>query len=306
MQGAVGPLQRENTRLQESNDLHLELMRTKEDCDARDNKWLASVKKLEGEVQDFKFLVERSKQDYARLEKDNNELRNKLDAIMAKTYLPSTAKGLQYRVLKTQETNISAKGQSFEISRSLRPSEEETQPFRRENAEWANELRQVDDRVRRLQDELETVRRESLELLDELDRFKELVGAREREITRLSQTLGEGFDVNSLRLRYKEQDTSKTMEQLNERIDFLNGENIHLHESLSTAQAKLTKVSNLFEENEGLNHTIADLRQRNKVLRTKVDQLLSQGLEPADSKTAEDLRQARLKGEELQNSTHSL
>jgi hypothetical protein len=136
MQGAGGPLQRENTRLvQENNDLRLELMRTKEDCDARDNKWRASVKKLEGEVQDFKFLVERSKQDYARLGKDNHELRNKLDAVMAKTNLPSTAKRLQDSTLKTQETSISAKGQSFEISRSLRPSEEETQPLRRENAE---------------------------------------------------------------------------------------------------------------------------------------------------------------------------
>jgi centrosomal protein CEP135 len=309
IQGAVGPLQREHTRLvQENNELHLELMRTKEDCDARDNKWRASVKKLEGEVHDFKFLLERSKQDYARLEREDNELRTRLDTLMAKTYLPSSAKGLHDRALKIQEANISARGQTFEVSRPLRPSEDMPEPFRRDNAEWASELRQADDRSRRLQDELETLRRERLDILDELDSFKELVGTRDQEIDRLSKTLGEGLDLDLLRQRYREQDASKSLELLNERLDFVNGENIQLVESLASAQAKLSKVSSLFEENEGLSYTVAELKQRNKLLRAKVADLerLSQDLQPIDFTLTEDLQQARLKVEELQSSVKTL
>ena len=54
-------------------------MTVKEQTDARENAWRASVKTLEGENADLKFLIEKTKDGVKRVEAENLGLREKLD-----------------------------------------------------------------------------------------------------------------------------------------------------------------------------------------------------------------------------------
>jgi centrosomal protein CEP135 len=67
--GLLDPLKRENNRLvKQNNELHLELMRVKEDTDGRDGNWRLTLKTLESENTDLKFLTTKLRADLRRAE----------------------------------------------------------------------------------------------------------------------------------------------------------------------------------------------------------------------------------------------
>jgi len=53
------PLQKENERLsKESNLLHFDIIRAKEELDQLDLKWKSALRQLQNECQDLRFLVD--------------------------------------------------------------------------------------------------------------------------------------------------------------------------------------------------------------------------------------------------------
>lgn len=154
----LDPLKRENNRLiKVNNDLHLEMMGVKEQADDNDNKWRCAVKTLEGETGDFKFVIERLRSDVKKLESENYNIKTRLESAIAATYLPSTQKGVVDPHLKLTDMNTASRQQTFESNKPA-PAEEEDaegQSFLRENEDWANELRDADERARKLQEDLD-------------------------------------------------------------------------------------------------------------------------------------------------------
>jgi hypothetical protein len=150
-----GPLQREKA----CGGIHGEFA-TKEAFDLRDNQWRMIVKKLRSEVQDSKVSLEQSRADCTRLEQENNELRRELEDVAGRASIPTSSKRLS-------------------LECSLKPSTEQQEFSMRDNADWTNELRKADDRVRRLQDELEVARRGRQISLEESSCFQDLVGTRD-------------------------------------------------------------------------------------------------------------------------------
>ena len=72
-QEAKAPLESEVARLHTgSNELHLSLMKVKEDTDKKDAQWRAAVKKMETENADLRFLVEQGKDVQQQLEQQTN------------------------------------------------------------------------------------------------------------------------------------------------------------------------------------------------------------------------------------------
>lgn len=68
----LDPVKRENNRLIKlNNELHLEMMTIKECGDDNDNKWRCTVRTLEGEVDDLKFVVAKLRTDLNRSEAAN-------------------------------------------------------------------------------------------------------------------------------------------------------------------------------------------------------------------------------------------
>ena len=54
----MAPLKKENERVvRENNTLHLEIIKAKEEVEARENKWRAAIKALENERADLRFVI---------------------------------------------------------------------------------------------------------------------------------------------------------------------------------------------------------------------------------------------------------
>ena len=67
----IEPLKREIAKLvKENNDLHLELIRVKEDAEAKENRWQITLKSLEGDRSDLKFVIQQKDATIKKLEDD--------------------------------------------------------------------------------------------------------------------------------------------------------------------------------------------------------------------------------------------
>jgi centrosomal protein CEP135 len=89
---SIEPLRREVEKLtRENNDLHLELIRTKERVDMNEVKWESTIRSLEDQKKDLRFLLEQKESKTSSLVKDNENLRIKIEELMSKLYLPHKA-----------------------------------------------------------------------------------------------------------------------------------------------------------------------------------------------------------------------
>ena len=68
-EGLLQPLKRENARLtKENNELHYEMIKVKEDADFKDNRWKTTMKSLEGEKNDLKFVLQQKDSSIKKLQ----------------------------------------------------------------------------------------------------------------------------------------------------------------------------------------------------------------------------------------------
>ena len=86
----MAPLSHENERLvKENNDLHLQLIKCREAADGASLKWKAQCRQTQNEVQDLKFLLSQKYSQLQAFDAENVKLRQKLDKVMEKLYMPS-------------------------------------------------------------------------------------------------------------------------------------------------------------------------------------------------------------------------
>ena len=313
-QEAVLPLQRETQRLtKQNNDLHLELMHLKEETDAADNKWRASVKRLEGELTDLRFLLETAKQKQKKTEVECAQTRDRLESLQSRTYVPSAQKGVKDPLLPRGETNVGGRAQAFETSGPLEAPGRSSSgaPGRaKANEEWASELREADERSRRFQEEAEKWSQLKTASDQAISRLQEQVSNRDQEIIRLSELVLTKPNTEQVYQRYRQETSEQNVTKLNERMDFLNGENTKLEEQLKVARAQLAKVSGLLQENESLVNTVADLKAKNQTLRRRVEEVEQTGTEleqgQVDARARKEADELRLRNEELRNKIDTL
>ncbi|CAG9327638.1 unnamed protein product [Blepharisma stoltei] len=268
------PLQREVVRLnKEKNDLHIELMKTKEQFNAKEEAWRANTRKLEGEISDMRYLIEHTRDTIANLENDKEQLKNKVDLLLSKTYLSSFEKGIKNANLPPSERNVMRRVQGFEIERELGSGEIVSQ-FQRVNEDWAEELRKADDRAKKYQEELEELYNNKNRLEDELQRYKVLTAHREEEIERLSNTLGVG-DYVQKPLESERKMQNETVKVLNDRIDYLNGENVRLEAEVENMKTSMSRVNQIIEEKNILAISIEEVRKENTELYRKINEIMN-------------------------------
>lgn len=250
--------------MKKNNDLHLHLMATKEDIDSKDSFWRASVRKLERENSDLNFLVSKTKDDMARMENQNLELRTRLDGLMSKNYAS------QKVINDFKDGNIS-RNQGFDVSKPLNSTS--FNGFAKPDPVWANELRTADERTRKLQGEVEDYKKIKVSSDDEVNKLKILIQNRDLEIARLTAMIGVDLKPELIVNRHKENLNNSNIEQLNDRIDFLNKENIKLENELSKAKLSIEKFFDLEKENKYMVDNISDLRTQNQNLNLKLAEL---------------------------------
>ena len=303
----LDPLKRENNRLiKVNNDLHLEMMGVKEKADDNDNKWRCTVKTLESETGDFKFVIERLRSDVKRLETENYTLKTRLESAISATYLPSTQKGIIDPALKLQDMNTASNHQKFVTSKPMNDEAEETDrsTFLRENEDWANELRDADDRARKLQEALESVQGVQEESQTRVAALVTQVENRDKELKRLTDLLEDFPNMEKLTHSYIVTDSKDSVSNMNSKMDYLNNENTRLDSELTDANTKLDRVQYMFSENNQLQIEVQELKVKNSKLKTRIanlevveqqlDEFNLRDLNISKADLAEELVQARI------------
>uniref|UniRef100_A0A8C5LVC5 Centrosomal protein of 135 kDa n=1 Tax=Leptobrachium leishanense TaxID=445787 RepID=A0A8C5LVC5_9ANUR len=256
----VEPYKTENARLvRENNELHLELLKLKEDSDRHIKDLKASLRKLEHQTADLKFLNNQYVHKIRSMEKANKAKLGKIQELQEKN--------LQ-AVVQTpggKKRNIPFRRQRMQIDQPL-PYDATGCPVPQTEDPYIADLLQVaDDRVRELQQDVATLR-DKLEAAERSGKnLTQQVVSRDREIERLALALdgGRSYDVISLEARYRSNE--KLVSHLNLQIECLQQANGDLEKRvqtlLETRQNVTSEVVNLSTKNEELCKELTEIDQ---------------------------------------------
>ena len=243
--------QREVSRLgKENNKLHIEIMNIKETSSASQEKWRVSLKKLETEVNDLKILVSIHQTRYSELESEKDELKTRLDTVLTKIYNPANERGLNDPSLSIREQNLIRK-QEFRISSALNESES-LSGFTKSQLEWAQELQDSDERIKKYQEQTEDLIKIKEDLQTEIGRSDEKLKNRDKEIERLVEILNSGEFATKVPKRLEKEENQEKLKILTERLDFVNSEYMKMDQELTIARSRLAQVGNVHEERDYL------------------------------------------------------
>ncbi|CAH2300228.1 Hypothetical predicted protein [Pelobates cultripes] len=293
----IEPYKTENARLvRENNQLHLELLKLKEDSDRHIKDLKASLRKFEHQTADLKFLNNQYVHKIRSMEKDSKAKLGKIQELQEKN--------LQ-AVVQTpggKKRNIPFRRQRMQIDQPL-PYETASRPVPQSEDPYVADLLQVaDDRVRGLQKDMSMLR-DKLDIAERtVKNLNQQVESRDREIERLALALdgGRSHDVISLEARYRSNE--KLVAHLNLQIECLQQANRDLEK----------RIENLLETRQNVTSEVVNLSTKNDELckeLTEIDQLAQQlerdkeiVLETADA----EIQEAKDEIKTLQVEVHKL
>lgn len=224
-------------------------MKIKEYASESQEKWRVSNKKLENEKNDLKALCEIHKLKIKELEAQFDQQRSKFDSLYNKIYNPSSQKSLKDPSLSIKSQN-SVRKQEFKLSKPLNHSEPSV--FSKSQQEWAQELQDSDDRVKKYQEQIEDLVKLKEDLQEDLKIAEERCRVREEEVMRLSNLLNSGEFAVKVPKRVAESNNEDLIRTLNERLDLVNSEFMRCEEELTVANERLSQVGDVHFERDNL------------------------------------------------------
>ncbi|XP_073501552.1 centrosomal protein of 135 kDa isoform X3 [Phyllobates terribilis] len=270
----IEPYKAENARLvRENNELHLELLKIKEESDRHIKDLKASLRKLEHQTADLKFLNNQYVHKIRSMEKESKAKAERIQQLQEKN--------LQ-AVVQTpggKKRNIPFRRQRMQIDQPIPPSGVSTHPVPQPEDPYVADLLQVaDDRIRELQQDVASLQ-EKLESSDRaVKHLTHQVEMRDKELERLALALdgGRSHDVISLEARYRSNE--KLVAHLNLQIEYLQKANRDLEnraqELLETRQNVTSEVVNLSTKNEELCQELLEIDQMAQQLERDKERVL--------------------------------
>lgn len=270
----IEPYKAENARLvRENNELHLELLKIKEESDRHIKDLKASLRKLEHQTADLKFLNNQYVHKIRSMEKESKGKTERIQQLQEKN--------LQ-AVVQTpggKKRNIPFRRQRMQIDQPIPPSGISGHPVPQPEDPYVADLLQVaDDRIRELQQDVTSLQ-EKLESSDRaVKHLTHQVELRDKELERLALALdgGRSHDVISLEARYRSNE--KLVAHLNLQIEYLQQANQDLekrvHELLETRQNVTSEVVNLSTKNEELCKELLEIDQMAQQLERDKERVL--------------------------------
>ncbi|XP_073464511.1 centrosomal protein of 135 kDa isoform X1 [Aquarana catesbeiana] len=255
----VEPYKAENARLvRENNELHLELLKIKEESDRHIKDLKASLRKLEHQTADLKFLNNQYVHKILSMEKESKAKTERIQQLQEKN--------LQ-AVVQTpggKKRNIPFRRQRMQIDQPIPPSGMSSHPVPQPEDPYIADLLQVaDDRIQELQQDVASLRQKLDTSEKAVNHFTQKVELRDKEVERLALALdgGRSHDVISLEARYRSNE--KLVAHLNLQIEYLQKANGDLEkrvqELLETRQNVTSEVLNLSSKNEELCKELSEI-----------------------------------------------
>ncbi|KAJ1215190.1 hypothetical protein NDU88_002799 [Pleurodeles waltl] len=293
----IEPYKTENARLvRENNELHLELLKLKEDSDRQIKDLKASLRKIEHQTADLKFLNNQYIHKIRLLEKDGKAKTERIQQLQEKN--------LQ-AVVQTpggKKRTIPFRRQRMQIDQPVSPSGFSAQPVPQPEDPYIADLLQVaDNRIQELQQDVVTLR-EKLEASERgIKNLTKQVDLRDREIQRLGLALdgGRSHDVISLEARHRSNE--KLVAHLNLQVEYLQQANQDLEKRVSdlheTRQTVTSEVANLSTKNEELCKELTEIDHLAQQLERDKEIVL----ETADAEIEEAKIEIKRQHSEIQN-----
>ncbi|XP_072920722.1 centrosomal protein of 135 kDa isoform X1 [Hemitrygon akajei] len=234
------PYRTENARLvQENNKLHQELLRLKEESDQQIKDLKYSIRKLEHDTADLKFLNNQYVHKVRSLEKESKAKTEKI--------LHLQEKNLQ-AVVQTpggKKRNIPFRRQRMQIDQAVPPSGIASAPqIQTEDPYHLDLLNVADDRIMGLQDTVNNLKAELDKSDREMRKFQRQVEARDEEIERLNRTLEGGRPQDVISLEAKSKSNERLIAHLNLQVEYLQRTNCDLEKQMKELLEKKSEATN--------------------------------------------------------------
>uniref|UniRef100_A0A8C8AID1 Centrosomal protein 135 n=1 Tax=Otus sunia TaxID=257818 RepID=A0A8C8AID1_9STRI len=246
------PYKTENAKLtRENNELHLEILKLKEQSDRHVKDLKASLRRVEHETADLKFLNNQYVHKIKALEKENKAKTEKIQQLQEKN--------LQ-AVVQTpggRKRSIPFRRQRMQIDQPVPPSGVSAYPVPQPEDPYIADLLQVaDNRIHELQSEV-TELQEKLEISERgIKNYSKQVELRDKEIERLVLALDGGRSHEVISLESRSKSNEKLITHLNLQVEYLQQTNKelenHIQDLLDTKQNVTSEVVHLSNKNEEL------------------------------------------------------
>ncbi|XP_070765256.1 centrosomal protein of 135 kDa [Enoplosus armatus] len=259
------PHRAENARVvRENNELHLELLKLKEEKDRVTRELKTHIRKLDHETSDLKFLNNQYVHKVRCLEKDSKAKAERIQQLQEKN---------MQAVVQTpggKKRSIPFRRQRMQIDELIPSSSTSAYPVSQPDDPYIADLLQLaDGRIHELQEDIIKVK---LDLENNQEFIKHLntqVEERDKEIERLNQALQGGRPHDVISLEAQNTSNEKLIAHLNLQIEYLQETNRTLGQKVEGLQQRKqdasTEVANLSLKNlelcEELTH-IDDLAKR--------------------------------------------
>ncbi|XP_040527404.1 centrosomal protein of 135 kDa isoform X2 [Gallus gallus] len=248
----IEPYKTETAKLtRENNELHLEVLKLKEQSDHHIKDLKASLRRAENEAADLRFLNNQYVHKIKLLEKESKAKTEKIQQLQEKN--------LQ-AVVQTpggRKRNIPFRRQRMQIDQPVPPSAVSAYPVPQPEDPYIADLLQVaDNRIQELQSEV-TQLQEKLEISENGKKnYSKQVELRDKEIERLMLALDGGRSHEVISLESRSKSNEKLIAQLNLQVEYLQQSNKELEnriqDLLDTKKNVTSEVVHLSNKNEEL------------------------------------------------------
>ncbi|XP_074760947.1 centrosomal protein of 135 kDa [Athene noctua] len=291
------PYKTENGKLtRENNELHLEILKLKEQSDRHVKDLKASLRRVERETADLKFLNNQYVHKIKMLEKENKAKTEKIQQLQEKN--------LQ-AVVQTpggRKRSIPFRRQRMQIDQPVPPSGVSAYPVPQPEDPYIADLLQVaDNRIHELQSEV-TELQEKLEISEHgMKNYSKQVELRDKEIERLVLALDGGRSHEVISLESRSKSNEKLITHLNLQVEYLQQTNKelenHIQDLLDTKQNVTSEVVHLSNKNEELCQELNEIDH----LAQQLERHKEIVLETADKEIGEAKKEIERKHSEIQN-----
>ncbi|XP_009989196.1 PREDICTED: centrosomal protein of 135 kDa [Tauraco erythrolophus] len=291
------PYKTENAKLtRENNELHLEILKLKEQSDRHIKDLKASFRRVEHETIDLKFLNNQYVHKIKMLEKENKAKTEKIQQLQEKN--------LQ-AVVQTpggKKRSIPFRRQRMQIDQPVPPSGVSAYPVPQPEDPYIADLLQVaDNRIHELQSEV-TELQEKLEISERgMKNYSKQVELRDKEIERLVLALDGGRSHEVLSQESRSKSNEKRIAHLNLQVEYLQQTNKELEnriqDLLDTKQNVTSEVVHLSNKNEELCQELNEIDH----LAQQLERHKEIVLETADKEIGEAKKEIERKHSEIQD-----
>ncbi|XP_069006775.1 centrosomal protein of 135 kDa [Embiotoca jacksoni] len=233
------PYRTENGRvIRENNELHLELLKLKEEKERAGRELKIHIRKLDHETSDLKFLNNQYVHKVRSLEKDSKAKAERIQQLQEKN---------MQAVVQTpggKKRSIPFRRQRMQIDELTPPSSRSCYPVLQPDDPYVADLLQLaDGRIHELQEDIIKVKRDLEKAQDFIKHLNTQVEERDKEIGRLNRSLSGGRPHDVVYLEAQNVSNEKLITHLNLQIEYLQETKRTLEQKIEGLQQKKVDAS---------------------------------------------------------------